>query len=249
MLAFVTASVLGFVCVALFVGTRLLLLGRRTGGAAELLMAGAVLMVGGIGYPAAMLSGYGVKPVGEMLLPAYGVSTVANAIGAGCMAFFTWKVFRAGERWALALAAGIGVAAVVSQAGLAHAMWTAPAALDSHLAGRGWFAAGLLSSMAAFGWSGSEAWMRYRLSLRRQALGLVDPLVTNRFLLWALVGAGSCLGGALNLVAHLEARPIFDNVPVLLMTGAIGFAMSASLLLTFSPPARFASWVRRRAAA
>jgi hypothetical protein len=84
---------------------------------------------------------------------------------------------------------------------------------------------------------------------RRARVGLGDPVVANRFLLWAIgagmAGAGSLVG---TLVGLVLGQPL-GQLPVLTLTlSCFGMTSACALWLAFAPPEAYLRWVRRREA-
>jgi hypothetical protein len=188
-----------------------------------------------------------------------------HAAGSGCIAvgtvavlLFTHRTFRAGQHWAAAVAVAGTLALVGSFAARCvsegFAISTDPGPIHWLLY---WLRIG------ALGWMASEAiayWVRTR---RRLELGLIDPMVANRFALWS-VWAGATLSTALSEVV---ARAIYHWVggdagssdsavrglaaPIIVIsltiTSTTGLVAAGSLFLTFFPTAGYRGWVEHRA--
>ena len=95
-------------------------------------------------------------------------------------------------------------------------------------------------------WTMVESYRYYALMRRRQALGLADPMVTNRFLLWGSASLGTALATWTSSIGFfLPQRPdvIAAWEPLLqTATATFGVATVALFYLTFFPP----SWYRQR---
>ncbi len=96
-------------------------------------------------------------------------------------------------------------------------------------------------------WTMVESYRFYGLMRRRRALGLADPLVTNRFFLW---GSGA-LGTALAtwtasipylLIGRAEVAAAWGPV-IQVATATIGVVTVTLYALTFFAPAWYRSWV------
>jgi hypothetical protein len=95
-------------------------------------------------------------------------------------------------------------------------------------------------------WNMTESYRYWGLLRRRIALGLADPLVTNRFFLW---GTGSLLSSAAIWTASIpyafmgDLARIADITPVVrIVTAVLGLGSVTCSLFAFLPPA----WYRRR---
>jgi hypothetical protein len=245
MLGFVSVSILIYIVTSLFVGTRLLILARRTRGFPEFIVGMGFLMVGGSGYPLSAISGYGVKTVGEVLFPAYVVGHVVTLLGIFCFVLFTWKSFRPEAGWARTLVVVTGIGLLTIGCGCIVTFAGSDPSLPSHLAAHGWNTAGYLFFSVPFAWSAVEAQQAFRASRRREAIGLADPVVTNRLMLWSLFAIVALVMVAGNLFAQLSGQPIFASSVALLATGVGSIVTSGALYLAFAPPARYLDFVRR----
>ncbi len=83
---------------------------------------------------------------------------------------------------------------------------------------------------------------------RRIQIGLSDPLVANRLLLW---GVGSCCGTGILIgylpVIMLPAEHLWTQLG-LLNIGVLGAVATVAYGFAFFPPRGYADWVRRPAA-
>ena len=205
-----------------------------------------ILVYGGMGDARLAVS----EPAGRALL-AFAV--LAMAIGSGAIYVFTWKTFRPERLWAKAI-----VAAGCASLALGYA-------IESLHEG---FAPVLFAGLGHWiGWAGRTAAMlgvtlesfRYwRMLRRRLRLGLADPVVTNRFLLWAVWAACSTL----NYVADLASRSLYWLVygtvqpvpehlaamvgPTIIVTMVLGAISAVTLFLTFFPSPAYRRWIEAR---
>ena len=106
--------------------------------------------------------------------------------------------------------------------------------------------------LAANLWVALEPLFYRRRLLRRLQLGLAEPLVVDRFLLW---GCGSLTrtamvvaGGITSLVEHhtVLGSSLPLTVGVLVFVSACGLFTAVAYWLTFFPTQRYARWVTRR---
>ncbi|MDX1649572.1 MAG: hypothetical protein R3263_06935 [Myxococcota bacterium] len=237
-----------FIAVAFVIGLRLLLLAARTRGLPELTLGMALFLIVGLGYPVtlagrALLLGETPGLAGRVLLS---LGSVLMNTGWAAVWFFTWRVFRPDAAWARALASG-AIAALLLFAGvvLSRALIVEePAALvRPNLASTGT----LLLALASYVWTAVESLRYWALLRRRQTLGLADPVVTNRFLLWGLVAAfsfASLVGPTVAAVAGVDTT---ENPLVRLTTAVAGLVCSTALALAFTPPRAYLHWLRARA--
>jgi hypothetical protein len=250
------AVVLGISQVAYLVamatlGIRLALLARRTRQLPEALLAVHFLASCTIGY---VLQGSGhaiaLEPDASPALfgPILAVGHLASVIGVGSVLVFNYRVFRRGTRLGVALLA-IGAALLVGG-------YVGYAATGGFSHGR---ANGFPYWVLYAGFTATSVWtlvepLAYFAALRRRArLGLADPVVANRFLLWG-IGSAARFGmlvigliGMLSLTGDASDIAAFA-APTFLASGAAGLAVATSYWLAFFPPRPYRAWIARRAA-
>jgi hypothetical protein len=174
----------------------------------------------------------------------------ANALftaGGVAMLLFAWSVFRPDARPARWLAWG-GSAALV-------ALWALGLPLGAYAADVSFLL--LLPAYASYGWVFGESLRYYRLLRRRERLGLADPVIVNRFLLFAIwTGAivAITLLGVAGTFAQLVRGTFHDGGalgdPVVLgVARLLSLPIAVSLWLIFLAPARYHAWLRARASA
>ncbi len=97
------------------------------------------------------------------------------------------------------------------------------------------------------GWAAGEALLEYRRARRRTRLGLSDPLVTNRFLLWGLAALSECLIYVAVMSGILRGVPSdFLNGTTAFVVSALGMSAAITILLAFLPPRAYRRWVESR---
>ena len=239
-------ATLCFVLVSLVVSTRLLLLAHRTRQKPELFL--------GLGLLGTAVLGYGVLIAAVILRGADQTHTVATLdrslqacgqllhdAGVTMIVIFVVSTFRPREPWAKALAAL-----------LIGALWGGTLGWELtngfHFVGRGngfwWLEYAAIWTYPL--WTMVESYRYYALMRRRQAIGLADPLVTNRFLLWGSASLGTALAIWTSSISFfLPQRPELIAAwgpPIQIATATFGVVTVALFYLTFFPP----SWYRRR---
>lgn len=234
----------------LFLGGRLLARAVRSGERAETYLALHFLLCCSLGY-ALVGGGFAALEAPEAVSRGTaawiaGVGQLCSGLGVLAGAAFTRLVFRPHELWAKVLVGGL--AAVIA---LAYA-----ASLGSGGFARGPADPGYRVAYAAYVVSAvfvlAEPLRYHRLMRRRLALGLADPLLVNRFLLWGVGSVfrfGMLLVGAASFavpVSDLEAAPV-----VAILTGAavFGLGVAGTYGLAFFPPAAYVRRVGGTAAA
>ena len=246
---------------SLVVGLRLLARARRGWPAPELTLALYFLLSAFLSTPPQIVVYGGMsdarlavsEPAARALL-AFAV--LAMAIGSGAIYVFTWKTFRPERWWAKAIVAAgcaglaLGYAIEALHEGFAPVVFAGP----GHWIG--W--AGRTAAMLGVTW---ESYRYWRMLSRRLRLGLADPVVTNRFLLWAVWAACSTL----NYVADLASRSLYWLVyetvqpvpeyldamvgPTIIVTMVLGAISAITLFLTFFPSPAYRRWIETRSAA
>jgi hypothetical protein len=232
------------------VGVRVLLLALRTGGLAELTFGMAVVFIVGLGYPLVLFAPPARPDSTASLVTRVVASTgtVFLALGWCSLWTFTWRIFRPDAVWARALAiTGIGaiaaftcwrVARVLGAADYASLAQPTPDALGNQCL-----------AIVVYIWTGLEGARYYGLLRRRVRLGLADPVVANRFLLWGLVGLFSFLsliGPTWATVVRPDAETMAS---VRVATALAGLVCAGLLYLGFLPPPGYLRWVRGAPAA
>lgn len=241
----ILAAVAGLfsVLVSWFVGVRLMLLARRTRRFPELLLGLTLFLAGGCWSPLVAIGRQAPGLADPMRAALVATGAVCAVAGMSSLALFNWRVYRPRAAWAAALAGALVVllvACFVVQG--SGAGW-----VDYARTERGpWLLASWVG-IVTYLWAASEAWRQYRMQVRRRALGLADPVVTDRMRLWALC-MGAALAGATTLaICQLLGVPVAGTVVGMTLTGVIASVAGACLLLAFVPPAAYLARVRRAA--
>lgn len=215
-----------FFVVSLFVGIRLVLLWRETRQLPELLIGLGVLGIGPVGFSVTVVSQLLAEASPGASTLCYGLAQLAVSAGALAKLVFTWKVYHPGSRIArgAVLAGGLALIAVYLE-----------------MAWRGFpvEAPGLrhLPLVAALLWGAIEA-LRYRERMRRRArLGLGDPVVENRFLVWGIGAAAAGIGSVFSMVAGtLYGAEALVDPQLLLLLSLHGMVAALCMWLAFLPP-------------
>jgi len=228
-----------FFVVAWVVGIRLLLLARRSGELPELLVGIGVLGIGPVGFG---LSVIGQHLVGGGLAPAVR-ATALLAVGAGTVAQFTfiWRVYHPQSRLTMGI---VGVTALVTLLCFAASVSSGSTGMqDVTLANatRSWLL------IACLLWGSAEAIRYWRMMQRRKALGLADPVVTARFLLWGIAAAAAGIGAAISNFATFMLRVAPDTLWVMMNSSLFGLIAAIGMWLAFLPPPRYLAHVRGEA--
>jgi len=243
-------SQLAYLCAMATLGVRLALLARRTRQVPELLLAAHFLLcctfgyaLQGSGHALAIEPGASRPLVATLLSLGHG----ASVLGVASVLAFNYWVFRRGTTLGRGLLAG-GVAwLVVGYIGCAAsgAFWHGrPEGLWFWLLYSGFTAASL--------WTLSEPLLYFAALRKRLRLGLAEPLVVDRFLLW---GVGSVARFAMLAIGAFSMLSMSGDTsdlaaiaaPTFLASGLAGIVVAVSYGLAFFPPRSYVAFVAGRA--
>jgi hypothetical protein len=231
------------------VAIRLLLLARRTRELPERLMGGGLLCMIFIFVPIMASTGMGRQPVGEVNIDLLAFGIVFLWGGLTAIIAFTWKTFRPTEVWAEALILFVSASTAGAACGMVGALYASPPDMASFEAGKLWTGLLRIPLICGVAWTGFEGTHAYRMARKRLALGLSDPVVTNRFLLWGIVGFAQVAIHSVSLLLHFMGIGMMVT-PLGLFVVSIGSAVgSICMWLVFIPPAAYMRWVEGRSAA
>src|SRR5262245_59226944 len=237
---------LAFVLASSLLGIRLLLLARRTRELPELCIGLAMLLMGGLGYPLIMIARMRVRLPDPTRVGVMAFAVVLMAVGMLAVGVFTWQVFRPGERWPLWAITAAGVSMLVCL--LLQTRSPGLEAAAFHNEGLG-FRLFLLHAALASAWGASESLLTWSRLSRRLRLGLADPVVTERVLLWAVASLASAIISATSTIAGFLGINFAATTFGAAVTAPLGLIAAGSMWLAFLPPDAYLRWVRERAAA
>lgn len=225
----------------LVVGVRLLALARRTRKLPETAFGVACVLLGGVGYPLSIAARAGLVESPQLAGLLLAAGLLAQNAGCAALYVFLWRVFRPGEAWGLAL---VGVA-------IGTLAWSVPGEFLTDgfwggIDGGFFYWAGLLGRIGAFLWASIESLLYHVRMRRRQKLGLADPVVTDRFRLWAIASMAVLIAFAVFSAARLLAIDPTTSAWVMAATSLGGLVAGVSLWLAFLPPRRYLERVARR---
>jgi hypothetical protein len=238
-------STVAFCLFCLAIGLRLILLSRRTGARPERLLGLGLGLTGGLGYGILIAVSLLRQAAGDAPAPAltfFGLlGKGLHDLGVVAMLGFILTVFRPAEAWARALVGAMVAVLAVGYVGNAVTGGFSRLQIQGFWYWLGFAVIGTYPMWAAF-----EAFRYHALMRKRRALGLADPVVVNRFLLWGVaslfsvaaiwtISLPAILG--LPLVEQQRLAPISMSVTAVWGIGAI-----SAYWLTFFPPA----WYRAR---
>lgn len=212
------------------VGVRLLMLASRTRRLPELSFGSSFVLMGVVGYPLSIVARKAAlagAPIPALLPTALFFQNLASMM----ILVGTWRTFRAESRWPLAVLWIAAVAFVASLAGdsLVAGAWTLRD-------GGPWYELGFWARAGAYAWSAAEAGRCYGMMRRRLAVGLADPVVVDRFRLWAVSSSAITAAFLVFYMGRLWAENVATSVPVLAATSVVGLIAGLSMWLAFVPP-------------
>lgn len=225
------------------VGIRLMVLSRRNRALPELLLGASLLVGGTFGavLEAAGMSGdvYFDKRVAGALIA---VGKAMGIVGFVCQALFIRMVFRPNAIWATALVGAILFALLG-----AYTAFAAAGTFTTGVMPRTIFLLELGPRCAGSLWLIAESIRYYGAMKRRLALGLAEPIVTDRFRLWAIAAIAGLVLLATSVPPVIwpagDARWLELLIPVFALSGVVS---SGTYLLAFFPPAFYRRRVEAR---
>jgi len=234
-----------FVATTSVVGVRMLLLARRTRGRHEQLIGAGMVLIGMIGFPGGIVSGFG-RSVGEMNMPVWFISTLITQIGITLIYAFTWQVFRPTARWGRAIVVAAALVMLLSLVLTARVFAASSPDASSQAVARDTVFLGMIGYCGCFLWSAIEGFIHHRNARRRMALGLADAVVVNRFLLWGFFGVCATGINATSFIGNAIGADPAHSPLVLVPMGVLGAIASVAMYLAFLPPASYLKRIRAR---
>jgi hypothetical protein len=223
----------------LAVGIRLFALSRRTRGRPEYLLALTYLCTGVSYYLYEFPSMFELDQAWILIL-----ARIIYSVGMVPLLLFTRDVFRSDSRWANPLVWAIALSLF---SGVSFS--TLNGDIEGLIVNSLWFWCDWIGYTAPYIWISAEALIAYRSAQKRLRLGLCEPDVVNRFLLWALFGFFAAVAGIALIPLYLE----FASTQVWpdwgdYVSGGFEAISTAVLWFAFFPPAFYRRWINRAAA-
>jgi hypothetical protein len=238
-------STVAFCLFCLAIGLRLLLLSRRTGGRPERLLGLGLGLTGGLGYGILIAVSLAQRGAGDAPAPAlHFLGLLGKAIhdlGVVVMLGFILTVFRPDAAWARALAAAMALVLAVGYVGNAVTGGFSRVQVQGFWYWVGFAVIGTYPMWAAF-----EAFRYHALMRKRHAIGLAEPVIVNRFLLWGVASLFSVAAIWTISLPAILGLPLAEQqrlAPASMSVTAVwGIGAISAYWLTFFPPA----WYRAR---
>ena len=238
----VAIGFVAFLVSSLVIGIRLLVLWSRTRQLPELLIAFGILGIGPVGFAFTLVGTSGGEPLPTLASVCLAAALLSTSAGAFAAAIFNWRVFRPDVPW---LRLVVGVAGVLF---VGSFIWEAISTgfTDPTTVGSGFRPHSMLSTTILL-WGGAESLRYYAMMRRRAKLGLADPLVTNRFLLWGLGIGAAGLGSAISTTATGITGQHMLAIPWVTVSNSLhGFTAAVLMWVAFIPPGFYRRFVESR---
>lgn len=230
-------GVVAFGVVSLVVGTRLLLLGARTRALPELAIGTGFVVGVLLGFvPETLLYSTDLVPA-AWTLPLTRLAELSIRLCAFAILVFTWRVFVPDAMYGGLIVTTLAGVMLFSHVLAPHGIQLAESELE-----RAWLRWSFAARTAALLWGTFEALRYWVASRKRAAIGLADPVVSNRFLLWGIaMGAASFLMGSVLLAPLLGLEA--SDIRWLLAESSFGSLAAGAIWLTFFPPRAYRAWL------
>ena len=176
------------------------------------------------------------QPLTQPLFFAGRIFTHAGTI---FFAAFTWTEFRNQSHWAKWLVFAIAVTLIAGVAGSVFiGDWEGIRPISNT-----WWWVEWTASLVAMTWVGVEGFIEYPKARQRVRLGLCEPLVCNRFLLWGITGIVSAVYSRvlLSYTTAFEADG-FWSTTLDRASGALEVTTVALVCLIYFPPRFYQRW-------
>ncbi|MEO1172040.1 MAG: hypothetical protein AAFX94_08300 [Myxococcota bacterium] len=217
----------------LLVSARLLYLRRKNRGIPEALVAG-LIGFGALGN-AFYLAGNTLHLEGRHVPLLFYLGPIAIGAARLCIAWFAHRVFFPEPQWSLRLVIGISAAVC-----LTTAMECVRAASGALFPATGTMAVWMLPTL----WAAVGAFQGYRRARKQNALGVGNPVVTNRFLLFSVLMGTIAIASTAMFVVHAAGLGLHTGLKIITRPG--GVVIAVTTYLTFLPPTAYRRWLHRR---
>jgi len=241
---FSLAAVALYCLASLVVGTRLVLLSRRTHARPELLVGSGYLVGGMLGFTTSVAGGLVFKSNPALGSVLYVIGQVGMAISAGIL-IFAWQYMFAPKS---TLAKAFATAWSVLLIGIVVAVCLETRPDLSRLASP-WYLANLVGQLTSYTIL-AVAIVQYSLMLRRRAaLGLADPVVANRMLFWGIAEVAVTVQYFSTIVAIVAAKFGTYGLYSPGLIACLGIIGSSSAYIGFVTRTAGVGWLRGASAA
>ena len=231
------AGFAAFITASLVLGTRLILLWRRTREWPELTIGAAFWLAGGLGYTAWLVIGVLMNAEASLatIKQAATLGLASTVLGAICHGIGTVIIFRSGKRWARVFATCMALALLAS--------WcfyvSRPTGQSTP---QFWLTIAMASPL--YLWSAIEAISLGGVLQKRARLGLSDPLVANRTMLFGLCSAAVVV----SITISYSSQLVFGATPPVWTATLASSSLligAGAIWLGFFPPASYRARIER----
>jgi hypothetical protein len=226
--------------VGLIVGLRLLRLACRTGERPELLIGSAFLAGSMFGYPTLVVADRIRTAAPDSALILFFAGWAGLVVAAACLLAFWQHVYHPAGLAARRISLAGSAFLVVSALGLVLTHSAGAQASESP-----WYLPGLFAQGAAYalnGWASARYWQMLR---RRLSLGLVDPVVVNRILLWSAAAWAITLQYLYSTMAVVVTGESSVTGLGIALVSSLGLIAAGTILMAFFPPRAYLLWLER----
>jgi hypothetical protein len=237
------AGLVAFLVSSVCIGVRCLCLARRTRGVPELAIGVGFVIGAVIGYvPETIVLSTDLLPR-EVEARVLAVTQVAIRCAAVAVLVFTIAVFRPAQAWAWI--AGALLRAALAASWIAFPYTRVYARTGAEVV---WYDVFAVARTLPLVWGACEAAGYFGKLRRRLRVGLADPLVADRFLLWSIgLSAMSLLMASTILAPAVGVDPAAPGW--VLLESLAGLVGAVSLWVAFFPSLAYRAAAERRAAA
>lgn len=219
-------------------GARLLRCAVRTRSGCEWLLASSFLlwMLGYVFWVSAVAFRQRPDLESDLLITSRIANNLANVI----FAYFPLLAFRRGSTWGRWLSTGLAICAVLGTAGSTRTGDLEGVAPLTNL----WWWLDWFSELAPAIWIGSEGFHHYGMSRSRIRLGLCEPIVGHRSLLWGFAGVFWTLLESVVVMQYVEFWATRQwSASLDCMVAACELAALAMVWLIYFPPDAYRRWI------
>ncbi len=226
-----------FLLVSAILSIRLLSLAYRNRALPELLLGLSFLLGGTLGAVIEANAGIVAQQGGDgglMLGIGKGFSLVAMFTNA----LFTYWVFRRGH-----MAGKCAIALIVSLTSVAYVGHGFTGAFVTGFVEPLWFWVEFVGRIVGPAWLGIEAFLYYQTMQRRVAIGLAEPIVANRFLLWTIASSTGIVFLATSVPPMFLTEGLLADIDMFIFAAA-GLATACAYWLAFFPPNAYREFIQ-----
>ena len=229
------AGYAAFILASLVLGTRLVLLWRRTREWPELIIGASFWLAGGLGYMAWLALGVliGQAADSETIKRVAMAGLAFTAAGAFGNGIGTALIFRPAQRWAKIFVACMGLGLL--------ACWSLYASRPAGDSAQQFWQT-ILMVTPLYVWGAVESISLASVLRKRARLGLSDPLVANRTMLFGICNAAVVTSIAISYSAQLVHGITPPPWTATLASSAL-LVGAGAIWLGFFPPASYPCWL------